>query len=124
MDAGSTFLLTQVDNHLWIVLSDPKIDASNVLLVSVTTATRLKESVCLLNVGDHPWIRHESCVSYEHAKVVKMETLDELKFQGLLKLEQPISATILKRVREGAARSVRMRLEDAQVLIDQGLIES
>jgi len=123
MDAGSTFLLTQKDSHLWIVLSDPAIDAENVLIVNLTTAHHLKESVCLLEAGEHPWVCHRTCVNYADAKVVPLKSLYALKDKGLLRLQNPLSAALLQRVREGAAPSVRMSLENAQILIDQRLID-
>ena len=123
MDAGATFLLTQVDKHLWIVLSDPKLDPDKVLLVSLTTASHLKESVCLLEVGDHPWIRHQTCVFYEYPKVVSLGTLHQLKDKGLLQLQDPLAPHLLKKVREGAALSERMPLAMAEILVEQGLIE-
>ena len=125
MDAGSTFLLAQPehDSHLWIVLSDPKVDAKRVLLVSLTTATPLKETVCLLEVGDHPWIRHQTCVYYEYPKVVSLEKLYQLKDAGLLIPQEPLASQLLHRIRESAALSERMALQYAEILIEQGLIE-
>jgi hypothetical protein len=86
-----------LDNHLWVILSDPKIDAEKVLLVSLTTVTPLKETVCILEVGDHPWIRHRTCVFYEYPKVVSLETLHRLQDAGLLQLKEPLSPRLLKR---------------------------
>lgn len=123
MDAGSTFLLTQVDNHLWVVLSDPRRDPKNVLLVSLTTLTRLKESVCILAPGEHDWVRHQTCVSYEHAKVVPLDVLYKLKDKGLLVLQAPLSPALLQRVRSGAAVSMRITLDNRQILVNQGLID-
>ena len=34
MDAGTTFLRSDSDNHLWIIISDPKVDAENILIVT------------------------------------------------------------------------------------------
>jgi hypothetical protein len=50
--AGDAFFLTDrvVDTHLWVVISDPAKDAERVVLVSVTTYERYKESVCLLDL--------------------------------------------------------------------------
>jgi hypothetical protein len=125
MDAGTTFLLKEktLDNHLWVVLSDPKIDPGKVLLVSLTTATALKEQICLLEVGDHPWIRHKTCAYYEYPKVVSLATLYKLKDTGQLDLREPLSPAVLERMREGAALSTRMPLAMAEILIEQGLIE-
>ena len=34
MDAGTTFLRSDSDKHLWIIISDPKVDAENILIVN------------------------------------------------------------------------------------------
>jgi hypothetical protein len=94
-----------------------------VLLVSLTTVTPLKETVCLLEVGDHPWIRHQTCVYYEYPKVVSLEKLYQLKDAGLLKPQEPLAPQLLQRIRECAALSERMALQYAEILIEQGLIE-
>jgi hypothetical protein len=39
MDIGTTFLPDAGGSHLWVVISDPKIDAENVLIVSLTDET-------------------------------------------------------------------------------------
>jgi hypothetical protein len=65
MDAGYCFLLSDIDDHLWIIISNPKLDPDHVLIVNLTTVASYKETVCVLSVGDHPWIRHDSCVNGE-----------------------------------------------------------
>ena len=37
MDAGSTFLRSDSDKHLWILISDPAQDPQQVLIVNLTT---------------------------------------------------------------------------------------
>ncbi len=125
MDAGSTFLLTQVDKHLWVVLSSPNIDPQKVLLASLTTASRFKEDVCLIESGEHPWVRHRTCVSYEsdHSRVITLENIHKLKDGGYLKFQEPLSPPLFKRVIAGAAASKRIPLEYLEILISQGFIE-
>jgi hypothetical protein len=72
MDAGDSFLLVnqKLDDHLWVIVSDPKKDSTKVLIVSLTTAAPHKESVCLIHTGEHSWVTHESCVAYNYAQIV------------------------------------------------------
>ena len=64
MNAGDTFFVQQVgklyDSHLWMVLSDPGLNANQVLIVSLTTWGKDDDSACVLNVGDHPFVRQKS----------------------------------------------------------------
>ncbi len=122
MDAGTTFLRSDSDKHLWIIISDPKLDAENVLIVNLTSLDARKENVCVLHVGDHPWIRHDSCVNYADAVVASLTKLLAAKDAGAIVLHDPIADDVLRRVREGAMNSTRISLNNADILINQGLV--
>jgi len=122
--AGDTFrFLNGEDPHLWMVISDPELDANEVLIVNVTSWRADKEQTCLLGPGDHPAIAHNSCIFYKGSRVHSHSHLNWLYNSGKIVLVEPLSASLLKRVREGAAGSVRMRLDHGRILITQGLVE-
>lgn len=123
MEQGTTFLRKDSDRHLWVVLSDPKINADEVLLVNVTTLDARKEQACLLGPGDHPWITHPSCINYGDAVVSTLPKLFDAKDGGALQIQQPLAPAILQRVLLGVASSTRISLENVELLEDQGLIE-
>jgi hypothetical protein len=125
LDAGTTFVLKDkaVDGHLWVIVSDPGLDAAKVLFVSLTTYTDYKEDVCLVRVGDHPWVRHLSCIAYDFAKVTTLDKLNALKDKGHLELQPPVSAELLKRIRQAAMASTRLAIDYYSILEDQGLLE-
>ena len=57
-------------HHLCIVLTDPTvIEPHQVLYAPVITARANCDTTCLLNVGDHPFIAHRSCVHYARAQI-------------------------------------------------------
>jgi hypothetical protein len=122
---GDTFLRTDSDRHLWIVLSDPKQDPDKVLLVNMTTWNSTKEDACMLNRGDHPWIKHKTCINYNDLDtiVTTAADLDKGRSAGAIVLQRPLSKRILARVLEGAAKSERLSLEKAEILEQQGLID-
>jgi hypothetical protein len=70
MKAGDTFFLAggAADRHPRVIISDPAADSEHVIFVSLTSYDVTKESVCLLQVGDHPFIKHRSCIAYGDAK--------------------------------------------------------
>jgi hypothetical protein len=125
VNAGDTFLLVnqKLDDHLWVILSDPGKDSTRVLIVSLTTAAPHKESVCLVHAGQHPGVTHESCVAYNYAKIVTLANLHAWKDAGHLKLQVPLSPNLFKRIREQSAESVDLALEFAELLAEQGLLE-
>jgi hypothetical protein len=122
MEAGTTFLRADSDKHLWIVISDPAVDPDQVLLVNLTTVDDRKEKVCLLHSGEHPWIRHETCVNYADAVVTTVTKLLAAKDAGAIVLQQPLSAAVLQRIREAAMDSTRISLDNADILINQRLV--
>jgi len=123
MDAGTTFLLSAGDIHLWVIISDPKLDPQNVLIVNLTSLAPHKEQLCVLGVGDHPWIRHDTCVNYGDSRVTTIDKLVAARDASTLLVQDPVSPHILKRIREGAMNSTKMPLDHAEILISQGLVQ-
>jgi hypothetical protein len=124
MEAGDTFFFkVDVDSHLWMIISDPSIDRDNVILVSFTTLTDEKEAVCVLNAGEHPRVKHATCVHYQKALKVSMTQLAELERKQLLDFQPRLSRELLQRIRNSAADSRRFPEEMYEVLLSQDLIE-
>ncbi len=82
-----------------------------------------KEKVCLLDVGDHPFIKHRTCIAYDFAKVAPLKALLALRDQGLLSMGQPVSEELLERIRQGISLSRRINVEYVVLMIDQGLLD-
>ena len=126
MNAGDTFRIpqpgTSLDSHLWVVISDPALDPDKILIVNFTTSRADSDKACVLQAGEHPFVKHETCVNYAGAKVVSKAILDLLLNKGLLSAHAAVAAALLQRIRDGAANSTRMSLDHADILIDQGII--
>ncbi len=125
MEAGETFYLPDksADGHLWIVISDPKKDPDRVLLVSMTSYDVDKEEVCLIDAGDHPNVKHKTCICYKPARATSLENLDRLRGSGYLQMQEPVSADLLQRIRRGAALSRRIELEHLELMEEQELLD-
>jgi hypothetical protein len=127
MNAGDTFRIpepgTSLDSHLWVIISDPAIDAERILIVNFTTLRADSERACILSAGEHPFVNHDTCVNYGGAKIVSARQIDFLLTKGKLSNHAALSEALLQKIRFGAANSTRMSLEHADILIDQGLIE-
>jgi hypothetical protein len=123
VNQGTTFLRTDSDKHLWIVLSDPTRAADQVLLVNMTTLDERKEQICVLNVGDHPWITHATCINYGDAVLTTLDKLLSAKDAGALKLQDPLAAHVLQRILAAVPASERIALEYAELLQQQGFVE-
>jgi hypothetical protein len=112
-----------VDRHLWIVLSDPDANPETVLLVSVTTWRPDKDPACKIQRGEHLFVTHESCVHYLDARDASLAQLRELKNTGALKIQDPLTPDLLRRVLDGAGASKFLKLKYQELLVDQGLID-
>ena len=124
MNQGDAFVPLKANDHLHVVVSDPKLNPDRVLLLFVTTYVEGdKESACLFNANEHEWIVKKSCVAYNYAKVVKADDLDKLRVAGKLKMFQPMPPHLLKRIIDGSADSEWMEESHADILIEQGLLD-
>src|SRR5437016_6661893 len=122
MDTGDTLYIpepgTSLDSHLWVVLSDPIADPIRIVLVNFTKHRQDKDQACVLQVGDHPFIRVPTCVEYRRAKIVTNEELETLTGLPQVEIREPLSDDVLQRILAGVHNS-RMRLHIAQLLADQ-----
>jgi hypothetical protein len=125
MKAGETFYLPDksADGHLWIVISDPSKDPDRVLLVSMTSYDADKEDVCLIDAGEHPRVKHKTCICYKPARATSLVNLDRLRDSGYLQMQEPVSADLLQRIRRGVALSRRIELEHLELMEEQDLLD-
>ena len=125
MTRGDCFLIRNdaVNDHLQIVISDPLVNSQRVLIVSLTTFNDTKEDACLFNANEHPFIKHQSCIAYDFAKVTTSELLEQFRCEGMFIMQPPMSELQLKRIWNGAANSTRLKMDFADLLAEQGLIE-
>ncbi len=99
---GSTLLIpgTHQDpekSHLCIILNDPPdCGPRQVLYVPVITARKKYDATCILDVGDHDFIKQRSCVHYARAAV---RTVEHLAKCGSPK--DPLAVDVLERVCTG-----------------------
>lgn len=94
----------QEDYHLHIIASVPD-QAGFVIVVSVSTVYRFADKTVLIQAGEHPWLRHESFVSYNFAKLQRSSEIEA----RLVKLPKMIKAAcskeLLKRIQAGILES-------------------
>ena len=125
--AGDTFLLLDRKTgvwHLYVVLSDPDQSSEQIFIVMVSTRGDGKEECCLLHIGDHKFLRHDSVIVYKipPAMLVSMTQLNQWKTDGILKDKTSVTSTILDRIRQGYADSRYLTDRVYQLLCRQGLI--
>jgi hypothetical protein len=120
--AGDTFIPAPPYDHLYMVISDPSADADRVVLVNFTTDSPNEERCCIAIASEHRFLTRPSAVRYKDARITSVSMLEELARMGKMTPDEPLSADLLQRVRDGASKSDFLPEGCREVLSDQWLI--
>lgn len=86
--------------HLMICVTvDTKKDTA--IIVPVVTRHEHSDAACVLDVGDHPFIGHESCAAYDFARVVTLSEASGEVDKGKIKLRDAVGDEVLRRLQVG-----------------------
>jgi hypothetical protein len=117
MKLGNTFLI----EHLWIVVSLPTAEG-HVALVSFTTRRWNSDASCVVQAGEHPWVKHETVVEYEKARVFDLPTQQKVLANKMLRPQADVSRSLLQRIQLGALSS-DLAAQKVQALIKWSMAE-
>jgi len=87
-------------SHLHIICNDTCHIGAN-LLVNISSAYDGCDSTCMLDVGDHDFVRHASYVFYAKAMIVKARGLKSGFDNGSIRTQAPLRDDVFTRVVEG-----------------------
>src|SRR5437667_4472522 len=102
LNCGDTFYAgddEDVEPHLQVVVTPPH--HGEVITVSITTKHACSESLVVLRVNDHPFIKWDSVVSYGYAAIRKVADIESAIHNGRAAKRDPISPHILRKIRMG-----------------------
>ena len=101
MNSGDTFLFKdgREDDHLWMIISDTGQDPERLVIVRFLTWQSQYDQACVLQGGEHPFVKHATCVDYFAATLESNATLEQLRTDGNLKVRIPLSSELLGRIR-------------------------
>jgi hypothetical protein len=86
--------------HLMVCLAiDPAKDTA--VVVPIVSRHERSDLSCVLDVGDHHFIKHESCASYDFAQVISLSAINGEIAKGRTKLRPSVSAEVLLRLQTG-----------------------
>src|SRR5947208_3401343 len=107
--AGICVHLKSADNllsHLWVVLTDPLGDPSQVALVNLTKQKSHSDNTVVLNAGDHPFIKQATIVNYARATIQSATALENaIKADITMRHKTDCASDILEKIREGLFKS-------------------
>jgi hypothetical protein len=104
---GTIMLLSGSKEHLYFICNDPvfypRLACDSFLAVNLTSVTEGIESdpTCLLNVGDHPFVRHPSYVFYRRAEIFGAATVIQSVSSGDIRIHDPCSDGTFQRILDG-----------------------
>ncbi len=90
--------------HLYIIIAVIDND-TKALFVNITTEKEDYDTSCILRVGDHEFITHDSVINYGEATITEIDKLEEAISKGRLKPHRPVTDNLLIRIVNGAKTS-------------------
>jgi hypothetical protein len=106
LSCGDTFLTGDGDEdnfHLWVIVTPPS--QGEVVTVCLVTARTKTERLVVLKPGEHPFIKHESAISYLFSKIRSVADIEALLANGFASRKEPLSPDVLCRVQAGVVDS-------------------
>ena len=93
--------------HLFVLLTDPWGPAKQVLMVPVCSVVPAipHDEACLVDVGDHPFVKHESFIAYARCRVEAADDLVTHVCRGYLVENSPASEVLVQRIVSGLKQS-------------------
>lgn len=126
MKPGDAFLLFDEENlggppHLHLIIAGPD-KQGQCVLVSITTRRAKSDTMVCLDVGDHPFIKHPSVITYAYSKILTVTKLAEMVANGEATPKERASEQLLRRAQNGmletdrAPREVKELFKELHVL--------
>ena len=107
MNAGDTLHIANpgsTQKHLYVALTDPD-SGGRLVIANVTSQGHGKDQSCVLNVGDHPFIKRESVINYADALIPREADLREAVQTGIAQSDAAVSPRVLAKIQAGALAS-------------------
>jgi hypothetical protein len=119
---GDTFVDGKY-HHLWTVISDPAADSERVVIVNFTKHTTEKEEDCVVEPGEHPFVKVKTLIQFRDAKCCRLADLETLLKANQLTPHKPVTAALLQRIIASASsNSGKLPQGCKACLEDQNLI--
>ena len=95
-------------SHLFIVINNPGEDEEAVLACLSSIHARA-DRTCIVNPGDHPFVRHESYIDYRHCRTDSIPHLTTLLERRYVTRHEDASDELVERILDGARGSKQTR---------------
>jgi mRNA-degrading endonuclease toxin of MazEF toxin-antitoxin module len=102
LSCGDTFYACDSEDdepHLNVIITSP--EEGEVITVPITTKRHRSETLVQLNVGDHPFIKWQSVVSYYYARIRSVDEIETAINARRAKKMGAVTDALLRRIRMG-----------------------
>jgi CMP-2-keto-3-deoxyoctulosonic acid synthetase len=90
-------------SHLMVCIS--KTTDGEAMVVPIVSRHDYSDTSCLINVGDHPFIKHESCADYGYTRKLSLSAVNEGIANQTIVLRPQVSKEVLVRLQIGLVTS-------------------
>jgi hypothetical protein len=99
---GTLLIPTGGKNHLFAIITE-KCPQGEHLIVNVTSVNAgiSHDTTCILDIGDHPFIRRQSYVEYRRADIVSAAHMTKMVDSRVYQTSADISANVLQLLCDG-----------------------
>ena len=101
--------------HLFIFINNPGENEDGVL-ACLSSMHAHADRTCIVNPGDHPFVRHESYIDYRHCRTDSIAHLTTLLEKGYVTRREDASDELVERILDGARRSEHTRRRILELL--------
>ncbi|HBL9999454.1 TPA: hypothetical protein LT059_004016 [Salmonella enterica subsp. enterica serovar Kodjovi] len=104
---GTILLLSGSKEHIYFICNDPvfypHLAKDSFLAVNLTSVDKGFEidPTCILNVGDHPFVRHPSYIFYQRAQIFGVDTVIRQVISGDIRVHQSCGEETFRRILAG-----------------------
>lgn len=111
---GTLFIASgPTGDHLFVIASNPiQIQgygsSEQVLLVPFCSVCPKHDPSCIVKIGEHEFVKHESFVDYRSSRVESVSHIRARIAEGIFKEHRPVSEHLLRRIQQGLANSTRV----------------
>ncbi len=99
---GTLLVPSGSKNHLYVIVTDSCAE-NRQLLVNVSTIypETYYDNTCVIEAGEHPFIKHSSYIVYRQARIDRTEHLIKCVNGWVFRPSQPVSDDLLERISKG-----------------------
>ena len=127
LNVGDTFFADypKDDPHLLFVIIDIPYKKPGLFICTMLSSWKdnswLSDDACIVNKGEHVFVRHKSYIAYRESMVLTREELENYIEMGSFKRNKPASPELIKKIIDSSLKSRNLPSEIRNYIIEYKL---